>query len=379
MGVYESAVRPLLFRLDPERAHNLTLAASELGGRSGLVRRAAARAFTVRDPRLQTSLAGLPLGNPLGLAAGFDKNARAVPLLGALGFGHVEVGSVSADASAGNPRPRLFRVPQDEAIVVAYGVPNDGAQVVRERLAGPRRVPVGVNLVKTNDPARPATGPAVYEDYAASLDALQDRADYVAVNLSCPNSAADRDFFDDLTRLDALLTRLGESGVRRPLILKLKPTRDAGLLREIVAVADGHPFVSGFAINLPAGKPADLDLTVARDALERLPGAVGGPPVEAFVNAILGTLKEIVGDRYALIAAGGVTTAEAAYSKLQLGATAVQLYTGLVYHGPALVRRILTGLLELLERDGYEGVAQINASRSTTTSDASARTATGSI
>ena len=121
-----------------------------------------------------------------------------------------------------------------------------------------------------------------------------------------------------------------------PLILKLKPTRDAGILREIVAIADGHPFVSGFAINLPSGKPDFLKVTVARDSLEKLPGAVGGPPVEDFVNAILGTLKSITQDRYALIAAGGVTTAEAAYTKLKLGATAVQLYTGLVYHGPTL-------------------------------------------
>lgn len=349
MSVYEAAVRPLLFRLDAERAHNLTLAASELGGRSALVRRAAGRAFTLRDPRLETSLAGIPLQNPLGLAAGFDKNARAVRMLGALGFGHLEIGSVSADASDGNPKPRLFRLPQDEAIIVAYGVPNEGAEAVRARLAGPRRVPVGVNLVKTNDPARPAAGPEVYEDYAASFSVLQDRADYIALNLSCPNSAADRDFFDDLPRIDALLARLAQCRPRVPLILKLTPTRDAGVLREIVAIADGHPFVSGFAINLPAGKPADLELSVARDSLDRMPGAVGGPPVEAYVNAILGTLKGIVGDRYALMAAGGVASGEAAYTKLQLGATTVQLYTGLVYHGPGLVKRILTDLLARLD------------------------------
>jgi dihydroorotate dehydrogenase len=359
MSVYETAVRPLLFRLDAERAHNLALRASELSGRSSLVRRAAGRAFTYRDPRLETSLAGLPLANPLGLAAGFDKNARAIGMLGALGFGHLEIGSVSADASDGNPKPRLFRIPQDEGIVVAYGVPNDGAGVVRERLTGPRRVPIGVNLVKTNDPARPATGPDVYEDYAASLDALQDRADYIALNLSCPNSAADRDFFDELPRIDALLRRLAACDPRVPLILKLKPTRDAGVLREIVAIADGHPFVSGFAINLPSGKPPELNLTVARDSLERMPGAVGGPPVEELVNAILGTLKSIVGDRYALIAAGGVTTAESAYRKLRLGATSVQLYTGLVYHGPGLVKQILAGLTALLERDGFASVTDL--------------------
>src|SRR3954452_18917403 len=139
MRVYESAVRPLLFRLDGERAHNLALRASELSGRSSLIRRAAGRAFRYRDPRLETSLAGLELSNPLGLAAGFDKNARAIAMLGTLGFGHLEIGSVSADASDGNPRPRLFRIPEDEGIVVAYGVPNDGAGAVRERLPRPPR------------------------------------------------------------------------------------------------------------------------------------------------------------------------------------------------------------------------------------------------
>src|SRR5918997_114420 len=367
MALYETAVRPLLFRLDPERAHDLAVRASELSGRSALARRAARRALRVRDPRLRTTFAGLDLENPLGLAAGFDKNGRAVRLLGTLGFGHLEIGSVSAWPSDGNPRPRLFRLPQDGAIVVSYGVPNDGADVVRERLAGPRPpVALGVNLVKTNDPARPAVEPDVYEDYAASFAALQDRADYVALTLSCPNSAADRVFFDDLPRIGALLDRLAACGPRVPVILKLKPTRDAGVLREIVAIADGHPFVRGFAINLPAGKPPDLELSAPRAALDAMPGAVGGKPVQAYVDAILATLAGITGpgSRYDLVAAGGVTSAEDAYRKLRLGATVVQLYTRLIYPGPGVVREIVGGLAALLERDGFESArAAVGADR----------------
>jgi dihydroorotate dehydrogenase len=357
VSVYESAVRPLLFRLDPEKAHDLAVRASELGGRSPLTRRFARRAYGVSDPRLRTTFAGLPLDNPLGLAAGFDKNGRALGLLGALGFGHVEIGSVSAWPSDGNPRPRLFRIPEDRGIVVSYGVPNDGAEAVRRRLDAYRPpVALGVNLVKTNDPARPAVAPDVYEDYAASFALLQDRADYVALNLSCPNSAADRDFFDDLPRIDALLERLAACEPHVPVVLKLKPTRDAGVLREIVAIADGHPFVAGFSINLPAGKPEGLRLTSSRAALERMPGAVGGPPVAEYVNAILATLYGIVGPdgRYALMAAGGVSTAEDAYRKLRLGATVVQLYTALVYRGPHVVKEIAGHLARLLERDGFE-------------------------
>jgi dihydroorotate dehydrogenase len=142
-------------------------------------------------------------------------------------------------------------------------------------------------------------------------------------------------------------------------ILKLKPTRDAGVLREIVAIADGHPFVAGFAVNLPSGKPDGLRLRSPRASLERMPGAVGGPPVEDYVNAILATLRSITGDRYALVAAGGVSSADSAYRKLQLGATAVQLYTGLVYHGPALIRHILEGLVALLDRDGHPSIRDV--------------------
>jgi dihydroorotate dehydrogenase len=242
--------------------------------------------------------------------------------------------------------------------VVAYGVPNDGADAVRARLAGrPSRAALGINLVKTNDPARPAVAPDVYEDYARSFAVLQDRAQYVALNLSCPNSAADRDFFDELPRIDALLARLADCAPRVPVILKLKPTTDTGVLREIVAIADRHPFVAGFSINLPAGKPRELDLRTPARALERMPGAVGGKPVETYVNTILATLAGLTGPRHALMAAGGVTTAEDAYRKLRLGATVVQLYTGLVYRGPGVVREILTGLTRLLERDGFASVA----------------------
>ncbi len=359
--MYETVVRPLLFRLDPERAHNLALRTCELTGRFGLTRRAAHSAFAVEDPRLRVECCGLDFDNPLGLAAGFDKNGRAPGLLGTLGFGHVEIGSISGYPSDGNPRPRLFRIPQDGGIVVSYGVPNDGAQVISRRLGG-QRLParLGINLVKTNDPSRPAVAPDVYEDYARSFELLQGHADYIALNMSCPNSAADRDFFDDLAKVDGLLGRLGELSPRVPVVLKLKPTTDAGVLREIVSIADGHPFVSGFSINLPAGKPEALRLTAPRARLERMPGAVGGRPVEELINDILATLYGILGpgSRYGLMAAGGIFTAADAYRKIRLGAALVQVYTGLVYRGPGMVKEILNGLVEQLERDGFATVAE---------------------
>jgi dihydroorotate dehydrogenase len=359
--MYERVVRPLLFRLDPERAHNLTLRSAELAGRVEPVRRLAGSVFGIEDERLRVRARGLEFANPLGLAAGFDKNGRAPALMGALGFGHVEIGSVSAHPSGGNPRPRLFRIPRDEGIVVSYGVPNDGAEAVARRLArSPRPALLGINLVKTNDPARPAVEPDVYEDYARSFELLQPHADYVALNMSCPNSPGDRDFFDELPRVETLLGRLAALGPAVPVILKLKPTRDAGVLREIVAIADGFPFVAGFSINLPAGKPGELRLSHPPAELARMPGAVGGRPVAGLIDDILGTLHGITGpgSRYLLMAAGGVFGAADAYRKIRLGATLVQLYTGLVYRGPGLVKEVLSGLGALLEQDGLDSVAE---------------------
>ena len=361
-ALYETAVRPLLFRLEPERAHELALRTSALAGRAAAVRGLARRTFAGSDSGLGVELGGLSFRNPLGLAAGFDKNGRALPLLAELGFGHLEMGSVSARPSDGNPRPRLFRLPEDDAIVVSYGVPNDGAEAVAARLDGSRLpVPLGVNLVKTNDPRLPAAEPGVYEDYARSFALLQDRADYVALNMSCPNSPGDRDFFDELPRVERLLGALAEEKPRVPVILKLKPTTDTGVLRETVAIADDFPFVAGFAINLPAGKPDVLRLHAPRERLERMPGAVGGRPVEGFVNEVLRLLYGITGDggRYGLIAAGGIFTAEDAYRKIRLGASLVQLYTALVYRGPGIVKEILGGLRPLLERDGVRRVADV--------------------
>uniref|UniRef100_UPI003F493546 quinone-dependent dihydroorotate dehydrogenase n=1 Tax=Nonomuraea bangladeshensis TaxID=404385 RepID=UPI003F493546 len=356
--VYKTIVKPLLFRLEAERAHNLTLRAITLGSRSAVLRRCVQTLQTVEHPRLRTRAGRLELNNPLGLAAGFDKNGRGIPMLDALGFGLIEIGSVSGYPSVGNPRPRLFRIPQDEGVVVAYGVPNDGAAIVESHLVRPARARLGINLVKTNDPQRPAIEPDVYEDFARSFQLLRPHADYIMLNLSCPNSADDRDFFDDLSRVHTLLQTLSMHAQDVPVYLKIKPTKDAGLLRELVAIADEHPFIAGFAINLPAGRPADLPLTTPRNRLDLLPGVIAGPPVEAFINEILAALRRIIGtdSRYVLMAAGGVTSAEAAYRKIRLGASVVQLYTGLVYHGPGLLKSILHGIVDLLERDDFDTV-----------------------
>ncbi len=358
---YRALVRPILFRLDPERVHQGALHACTMGARVPGVPALCRRLYGFTHPSLRQTLAGVTFDHPVGLSAGFDKNGHAIGLLGSLGFSHVEIGSISAFPSAGNPRPRLFRVPADRAIIVAYGVPNEGADVVAATLRREHcRVPLGINLVKTNDPARPNTDEAVLADYADAFATLQSLGSYVTINLSCPNSACDRDFFDDPSRVAALLDRLASVGPRVPVFLKLKPARDPEVMSAIVRIADAHPFIAGFGINLPSGKPDGLTFTSPREVWASLPGAVAGRPVEALINAQLRQLYTLIGprSRYVLIAAGGVFTAEDAYRKIRLGASLVQLYTAMVYHGPAVVKAILTGLVDLLHRDGYRHVSE---------------------
>jgi dihydroorotate dehydrogenase len=346
--LYTRLVRPLLFRADPERVHDGTVRAAALVSRSRLACRAVGARRVVGDPRLAVEVAGLRFRSPLGLAAGFDKSARAVPLLSALGLGHVEVGSISADPSSGNPRPRLFRLPSERAIVVHYGVPNDGAERVAGRLAAPRPdVPLGVNIVSTNRGAASEVEPdaAVIGDYVESVRRLQRLADYVCLNLSCPNTRDGQGFFADRTRLRALLDELGALGVERPLFIKVAPFAGERDLESFLEAVEPAPFVSGFSVNLPPGNRAGM------------PGAVSGPPSAAAAERTVAELyRRMDRDRYALIGSGGVFTAADAYRMIRLGASLVQLYTALVYEGPGVVRRITGELGELVARDGLRSV-----------------------
>jgi len=356
MGVYRSLLRPLLFRTDAEWMHGAAIRCAELAGSSAPLRAALDRRLAPDDARLAVQIGGLRFRTPLGLAAGFDKSARAVALLGALGFGHVEVGSISAEPSAGNPRPRLFRLPGERAIVVHYGLPNDGAPCVAERLSARPRpsVPLGINIVSTNRGAgaAPESDDAVIADYTRSVVLLQPHADYLCLNLSCPNTRDGRNFFHEQQRLALLLEALAAQGVDKPLFLKVAPfAQVAELERFLEAVAPAR-FVTGFSINLPAGKPEGL--AAAAD----MPGAVSGAPAAAAADRTIRELyRRMDRTRYRIIGSGGVFDADDAYRKIRLGASLVQLLTALVYEGPAVAATINRGLARLLERDGFAHVS----------------------
>jgi dihydroorotate dehydrogenase len=358
MSLYSTLVRPLAFRLDPETAHHLAIAA---GAHLGWAAEAMRSATHVNDGRLATEVAGLHFPNPIGLAAGFDKSGSAIAALAGLGFGSIEIGSISIEPSAGNPKPRLWRLPDDDAIVVYYGLPNDGIAAIAERLLRTRLpVPLGVNLVVTNrgPGAAPLTADQIIGEYVAAAKAAAPHADYLMLNLSCPNTADGRDFFADAGHLDACLGALGETKPRLPVFLKVSPLGGIEAIERVLAAADDRDFVSGFMFNLPPVKPDGL--LTPKDIWRDMPGAVSGPPSAALADFCLReTFRRMDRKRHVLIGAGGVSTAEDAYAKLRMGASLVQLLTALIYQGPGVVRTITTGLAQLLARDGVKNVGEI--------------------
>lgn len=357
MGVYRRVIRPLAFQFDAETAHHWVMAGL---AHSHWLAPPLDAWTAISDPRLAVDISGLKFRNPIGLAAGFDKIGAATPMLAAFGFGSVEIGSVSLDPSAGNPRPRLFRLPQDEAIVVHYGLPNDGAAAVAARLARTRLpVPLGINIVKTNR-GRCAAGETkdqIVDEYVAAAHLLAPRADYLMFNLSCPNTDDGGDFFADRGNLAACLEALGEIGLACPVFLKMSPRGGVAAIERLLEVADPHRFVSGFMFNLPPGKPEGLK--TPEPVWANMPGAVSGKPAAALADmCIRETYRRMDRRRYVIVGAGGVFSAQDAYAKIRQGASLVQLLTALIYEGPGVVRRITRGLSALLERDGLAHVAQ---------------------
>ena len=322
---------------------------------------AAAQWASVVDPRLSTHIAGMSLGNPIGLAAGYDKSGRAVDGLAALGFGHIEVGSVSIDPSIGNPKPRLWRLPDDEAVIVHYGLQNEGSRVVRDRLQKRlTSVPVGVNIVKTNRgiDAPCETSDEILTEYVDAVEVLHDSADYLTLNLSCPNTEDGRDFFSDPSNTRELLERLKDVRIEKPLFLKVSPLGDDAADDALLEAVDPFGFVTGFIFNLAPGVHAEL--RSCREAWVGRPGALAGRPVSKQQNEKIRSLYQRMDRaRYRIVGTGGVSTAEDAYEKIKLGASMVQLLTALVYEGPWVVKRINEGLCELMEKDGVKGIGDV--------------------
>ncbi len=342
-GVLYPFLRPLFFRLDPERAHRLTLA---------VLSRVEVGTPRDDDPALRTEIFGVSFANPIGLAAGMDKDARALAAWNTLGFGFAEIGTVTPRPQFGNPRPRMWRIPEHRALINRLGFPSDGMEAVALRLERWRKCQARLRLAINFGPNKDTPAEEVAEDYARLMRWLGRLADFVVINLSSPNTPGLRDF-QAPERIRRVLqpVREAEAGMehRTPLLIKLAPDLDRVMLDEIGAAA----------LELQLDGIVATNTTLQREAVgvrTSLQGGLSGAPLTALSRAIIAQLYRKLKGRIPIIGVGGISNAEEAYEHIRAGASLLELYTGMIYEGPRVVAAIKQGLARLLARDGFRSI-----------------------
>lgn len=341
--MYEKLLRPLFFRLDPEMAHNAAM---------GAIAKGLIQAPSFRDPRLEQTLFGVKFPNPIGLAAGFDKNAVAIPYWRGLGFGFAEVGTVTYHPQSGNPKPRLFRIPEEKALVNRLGFNNEGAVTISERVGRDlplANIPLGVNLGKSKiTPLEDASG-----DYAESYRLFTQvpkgalTPDYFVINVSSPNTPGLRTL-QEKPALEAIIRAIRDAGPRKPLFIKVAPDLEDEALGDVLDVATENGLTGIIANN------TTINHTHGR-------GGLSGAPLKARANEVLRFFSARAPKDLVLIGVGGIFTADDLWERLASGAHLCQIYTGWIYGGPGLIPRILEDLTDRMDREGIDSISAFRA------------------
>ena len=362
--MYTSLVRPLLFQLDPENAHRVATALGEAVCSTPLAGHRMVRRHAGRWPQLEQEMAGIQFQNPVGIAAGFDKNAAYTGLLRFIGFGYAEYGSITAKPSPGNPGPRLFRLKKDRALINRMGLNNEGAETVCRGIMNKKQrnpvlfdgFPTGINIAKTHDPE--ITGDDAIRDYIISYRFARETADYISLNVSCPNTREGKTFEEKTALaelLDGILAERQDSDP--PILVKFSPDTDTGTTQELLTICEDRD-IRGYVLTNTSSHRNGL--LTSDERLEKIgQGGLSGPPL------FPGTLKRIEyfrsmlpSDRL-LIACGGIDTPEKAVRMISTGANLLQLYTGLIYEGPSLISRINQALTRRLSESGASSLQQL--------------------
>jgi dihydroorotate dehydrogenase len=345
MKIYKKLIKPILFLMKPETAHNFTLFAQSMMSKLK-VKNLLKPIFKYKDPKLETEIFGLKFDNPVGLPAGCDKKGTGVDVWEVFGFGWVTVGSITFQPQPGNPKPRLFRLIPDQSMQVHLGLNSIGAEKMKKVLKKKKvKIPWGISIARTTD----IPDEAVVEDYLNSFQTLYHLPDYFEINISCPN-IPDTEYFkrgDFLKRLLEGFQKLNTE--KKPLLLKIGPDLTDGEIDWIVKNVKEYKIDGIIVSNLLK------DLSKISPESELNPkGGVSGKLLQPFANDTLKKVYQKTGGKIPLIGLGGIFTGQDAYEKIRLGASLVQMYTGMVIEGPGAIKRVKKELAELLERDGFK-------------------------
>jgi len=361
-GSYLCVLKPFFFLQDPEKVHDYMTCVGSILGKYSLGRASARWLFAYKNESLSQNVLGIHFENPIGLSAGFDKNAEMTDILPSVGFGFAEVGSVTGEKCAGNPKPRLWRLPKSKSLVVWYGLKNDGCDAVSKKLSGKHfDIPIGASVAMTNCAENLVLENAI-GDFAKAFRTMEPVSDYITVNISCPNAKGGQPFIDP-QKLDQLFNVLDKIPTKKPVFIKLSPDLSHDEIDSMLDVVYKHRIDGIISTNLTRKR----DNPIVVD--EKVP-AVGGMSGKAVSDLSDDTLAYISRKQKArtkddneskkliLIASGGVFTAYDAYKKIRFGASLVQMITGMIYEGPQVISEINRGLTELLKRDGFADISQ---------------------
>ena len=351
MGVYKSFLRPILFRINPEKVHNDFIKIGSFLGKFYISKKLTKVLFSYENPRLFQEIEGIKFKNPIGLAAGFDKNAELLDIIGSVGFGFTEVGSITGNKCNGNPKPRLWRLPLDSALAVNYGLVNEGAKEISKKFKGKKlEVITGINIAKTNNENTKGNDPIT--DYLKSYSLLKSYGDYLTINLSCPNTKEGH-FFQKPPILNKLLKKLGK--MQKPVFLKISPDLTKDNLDQIILLCFKYNITGLIISNL---KHDHNTLKTPKKILKLTKGGISGIPTKEMSNDLISYVYKKSKGKLIIIGVGGIFSAQDAYEKLKNGASLVQLITGMIYEGPTLIKKINKGLIKLLNKDKFNSISQ---------------------
>ena len=356
-GLYKGIVRPILFRIDPEKIHDFFIKAGHILGRWFFMKAITAFFFQYKNPKLHQELLGIKFENPIGLAAGFDKNAQMIDISRSVGFGFTEIGSITGEPCKGNEKPRLWRLKKSKGLVVWYGLKNDGCLKIAKELKDKKfNLPVGISIAKTNSEST-ITKKEGIKDYLKAYRNLKDLGDYITINISCPNAYGGQPFSNSKD-LDNLLMRINEIRSKKPLFIKLPPDLSHKELDEVLEVIKYHRIDGIICTNLTKDRKNKAIADKVLD--EGIPevGGISGKPIKELSTEVIKYIYKKTSGKYVIVGCGGVFTAKDAYEKIRAGASLIQLITGMIYEGPQMVGTVNQGILKLLKRDGYKRISQ---------------------
>src|SRR3989344_4362727 len=350
---YWWVLKPIFFRSDPEKVHDRMTSVGSFLSKYNLTKKLTSLIFGYSHLSLNQNILGINFKNPIGLSAGFDKNAILTDILPSVGFGFIEVGSITGEYCEGNPKPRLWRLKKSKSLVVYYGLKNDGCESIAKRLTNKKfSIPVGINIAKTNCKETIDTNKAI-ADYFKAYTAFTNIGNYVTINISCPNAFGGQPFTDS-KRLDALIDKIMSVPKTKPIFLKLSPDLSKQEIDEIINIAIKFKIDGFICANLTKNRNNKNIID------ENMPevGGLSGKVVDSLSDELIRYIYKKTNGEFVIIGVGGVFRAEDAYRKIKAGASLIELITGMIFEGPQVISEINLGLVKLLKADGYKNISE---------------------